>query len=275
MKINSVQRDVTLKQGNSGHLSKFKNFREKNSADIYDRGYNAEFSGSFTGQESKAAANAIKKGSKILESNWFQNLTEYSDNHNVSGSALAALLLAGIMRPVTIMSLPGKKDKDDKIYASGHSMASGVIGFVISTILTSPFDESIKKYFKNPNKYAPQRLNTKSAKKPQVTVERLKKASSYLKGKLEKEKTAKYYQPLLKKFTAQTDKMEMFAKNIPDWIIAIPRATLTVALIPVILKYVFGLEKKKKPEPVEIIKEPQTMNFIEKPIFQSVKGGVK
>lgn len=274
MKINSVQRDVTLKQGNSGHLSKFKNFREKNSADIYDRGYNAEFSGSFTGQESKAAATVIKK-SRILGSKWFQSFTEYSNDHNVSTSALAALVLAGIMRPATIMSLPGKKDKEDKIYASGHSMASGVIGFIISTILTSPFDESIKKYFKDPDKYALKKSNVKSAKKAPVTLERLKKATSFLKGKLETETTAKYYQPLLKKFLAQSDKMEKFAKNIPEWIIAIPRATLTIALIPPILKYVFGVEKKKKPEPAEIIKEPQIMNFIEKPVFQSVKGGVK
>ena len=45
-------------------------------------------------------------------------------------------------------------------------------------------------------------------------------------------------------------------KNLPDWIIAIPRAALTIALIPPILKYVFGLEKKKAPEKVEI--QPET-----------------
>ena len=43
------------------------------------------------------------------------------------------------------MSLPGKKDKDDKIYASGHAIASGIIGFVFSSIVMSPLDAASKK----------------------------------------------------------------------------------------------------------------------------------
>ena len=34
--------------------------------------------------------------------------------------------------------------------------------------------------------------------------------------------------------------------NISEWVIAIPRAMLTIALIPPILKYVFHVEKKPK-----------------------------
>ena len=39
------------------------------------------------------------------------------------------------------------KDKEDKIYASGHSMASAILGFVASVIVTSPLDGAVKKIF--------------------------------------------------------------------------------------------------------------------------------
>ena len=45
------------------------------------------------------------------------------------------------------------------------------------------------------------------------------------------------------KMTVPIDRIP--GKNVPDWFIAIPRAALTIALIPPILKYVFGIEKKK------------------------------
>ena len=160
MKINSIQRDMSLKQGSLALHSEPQNFREKNSAGVYknndNRGYNAAYSGSFTGK-SEAAASALKKGG-ILTKNWFGNFLSYCYNHNISTSALIALGLAGVLRPATIMALPGKKDKEDKIYASGHSMASGIIGFIASTIITSPFDESIKKVFGNPEKYKSKKL---------------------------------------------------------------------------------------------------------------------
>ena len=47
---------------------------------------------------------------------------------------------------------------------------------------------------------------------------------------------------------------ETTMKNVSEWAIAIPRAMLTIALIPPILKYVFHVEKKKTaaPEPKQV-----------------------
>lgn len=42
------------------------------------------------------------------------------------------------------------------------------------------------------------------------------------------------------------DALKKLIKNIPEWVICVPRAMLTIALIPFILKYVFGLEKSNK-----------------------------
>ncbi len=278
MKINSIQRDMSLKQGSLALHSEPQNFREKNSAGVYknndNRGYNAAYSGSFTGK-SEAAASALKKGG-ILTKNWFGNFLSYCYNHNISTSALIALGLAGVLRPATIMALPGKKDKEDKIYASGHSMASGIIGFIASTIITSPFDESIKKVFGNPEKYKSKKL-TKMLRIEKSLEKRanLKNAAGELINTKSKQ--------LLKNIGKHKGTMETLVKNVPDMIIAIPRATLTIALIPPILKYVFGVEKKKKPETpntantkiVDSNMEIPKMDFIEKPVFQQVKGGVQ
>lgn len=285
MKVNSIQRDMTLKQGNLRLRSGSQNFREKNSAGVYEnRGYNADYCGSFTGK-SEAAATALKKGftDKILSSKWFGSFAKYSHEHNISTSALIALVLAGVMRPATIMALPGKDDKEDKIYASGHAMASGIIGFLVSTAITSPFDESIKKFFEDPDKYMIAKKSAKAGRKgSKPTLERMKNAMKYLEGKVDKATTAKYYEPMLEKLTKQTSAMETLAKNIPDWVIGVPRAILTIALIPPILKYVFGVEKKKKAEPQKDTTvnnnnnmEMPKMDFIEKPAFQQFKGGVK
>ena len=113
MKISKLQRDITLNQGSSRLHTEPQTFREKNKGAYSDnRGYNADFNGSFTGK-SETAVNTMKKGG-ILASGWFNKLLSFTNDHNVATSALVALGLAGVMRPATIMALPGKKDKEDK-----------------------------------------------------------------------------------------------------------------------------------------------------------------
>lgn len=279
MKVSRLQRDITLNQGSSRLHSEPQNFREKN-AGAYDnnRGYNANFNGSFTGK-SEAAVKTIKKGG-ILTSKWFNKLTEYSNEHNVATSALIALGLAGVLRPATIMTLPGKKDKEDKIYASGHSMASAILGFVASVIITSPLDGAVKKLF-GTNGYLkdkdgnPQILSKKLVEL--LEKEKALEAKANLRdetGKIVDKAAREAYKAVQKHRSA----LEVLSKNIPDWIIAVPRSILTIALIPPILKYVFGVEKKKKPEPqkeTNNMTNPAAMDFINKPVFQEVKGGVK
>ena len=274
MKINSIQYDMTLKQGNSKLHTEAQKFREYNAGVYENRGYSADYCGSFTGK-SEAAATVIKKGG-LFTKNWFNKFLTYSYEHNVSTSALVALGLAGVLRPATIMALPGEKDKEDKIYASGHSMASAIIGFIASTIITSPLDISIKKVFGDPEKYGSKKL-TKFVKIKDKLQKRAEIRNSA--GEILNKKSKQLYKNLVK----HQDAMQTLAKNIPDWIIAVPRSILTIALIPPILKYVFGVEKKKKPEPqkqentntVKPEMETPKMDFINKTAFQQFKGGVK
>lgn len=290
MRITKLQRDITLNQGTSRLHSEPQNFREKTKG-AYDnnRGYSANYNGSFTGK-SEAAVNVAKK-SGIFTKKWFNKFLTYTNDHNVATSALVALGLAGVMRPATILALPGKKDKEDKIYASGHSMASAILGFVASVIVTSPLDGAVKKIFGS-NGYLKDKdgniIKDKDGK-PRIFSKKLFELAEKEKalearanardeaGKII-DKTARAAYKAVKRHRAALDTL---VKNIPDFIIAIPRSILTIALIPPILKYVFGVEKKKKPEQTEAPKDtnnmntPTKMDFIEKPAFKEFKGGVQ
>ena len=280
MKVNFSNYSM-LKHRGSGLSSEPGNFREKNNVGMHgidNRGYNAEYCGSFTGK-SEAATSFMDL---IVKSSWFEHFAKYANDHNISTSALIALVLAGVLRPATIMTLPGKKDREDKIYASGHAMASGIIGFLVSTAITSPFDESIKKVF-NKDNLSNNKMVRGNFKKMN---ERIKELEAAEKLNQLTEATKKELKNLTKKRKA----MDTLMHNAPDWIIGIPRAILTIALIPPILKYVFGIEKKKKRRPEEMMIANSTApqqnlqnsninelaGFIkEKPVFSAFRGGVQ
>ena len=241
--------------------------KERTNAGVCDkknmaRGYNVNFSGNPAQEASEVAAKKLSVGEKILDSKFFSKMLEYAEAHPVSCNALFSLVLAGMLRPATIMALPGKKneDRENKINAAAHSVASGIIGFISATIVMSPFDAAMKKVKNDPAKY----------------LGIGKKAESYL-GDLKAKGLSK---------TAKFKNVETLMKMGPDIIIGIPRSIITIALIPPILKYVFGIEKKPKNKKVEeqqpkqdVKNEEMTKQFanasLSSSAFKAVKGGVQ
>jgi hypothetical protein len=124
------------------------NYAEK-SAIKNNRGYDVSFSGKLP-DESVTAAKTLME--KVMDTRAFNWLTGFAGEHNVAAASFIALFLAGALRPAITISLPGKKDLEDKIYAAGHSMASAVIGFGFSTLITTPIDSGIKFIFKDASK---------------------------------------------------------------------------------------------------------------------------
>lgn len=94
------------------------------------------YNGSFTGKEKAAVS---------LSSRMLEGLIDACNNHTTIVQNLVALVLALGPRTLAILSLPGKKNKEDKIYASGHAWASGLIGFGFSTIVMYPLGQAAKK----------------------------------------------------------------------------------------------------------------------------------
>ena len=145
---------------------------------------------------------------KFYKSSLLKKTLKFADDQQLVFGASFALLLTCVMRPASIMLFPSKKNKDDQKYASAHSIASGVIGFAISTAVFTPISSGIKKFTKAPAEF-------------------LKDSSHYLLKDEKALNTAKIY-----------------LDRLPDLVTAIPKGLLTIALIPPILKHVFGMQKK-------------------------------
>ena len=235
-------------------------YRQK-SADLCEnnKSINRGYSGSFTGIGiNRAAANDFQNlgntfTDKIFRADKFQKLLEVFENKTVVASTLVALIVAGVARPLTNIAMAGKNDKEDSMYAAAHAISSAVIGFVISSIVMAPFDKAFRKIKDDPKKYL-------------QGLEEMLDVKEIGKRKLEKSKPYK--------------KISKMAQMIPDTLVlGIPKAMLTIALIPPILKYVFHLEKGNKKE---VAKNTQPQNndvnnniVKNNPAFSMIKGGVK
>lgn len=231
-------------------------FRE-NSVDLcneksVNRGY---YGGSLT--SFGAAANSYKNlgeplCDKIFRSKNFQWLVETAEEQSVIGAALVSLVVAGGLRPATNLAMAGKKDKEDSIYAASHAISSALIGFAVSSIVMAPFSAAFKKIKENPKKYLQGLENVLGVEK--IGPRKLEKSIAY-------------------------KKLSKIAQFVPDTLVlGIPKAMLTIALIPPILKYVFHMEKgQKKDAPKQA--EQQNMNFaktqLTSPAFKSVQGGME
>lgn len=183
---------------------------------------------------------------KVCKSPLLKKTLDFANNQQLVFGAAFSLFLTCVLRPASIMLFPSKKNQDDQKYASAHSIASGIIGFVISTAIFTPISSGIKKFTQDPKKF-------------------IKEENHYL---LKNEKAL------------STSKI--YLDRLPDLVTAIPKGILTIALIPPILKYGFGMKKNcgKADEKSNLSKAsrqftPQGQNKPKKDPFVSVRERIK
>ena len=158
---------------------------------------------------------------------------ETISEHGTTFVAATTLAMAAGVRPIAINLTPDVK-KENKQYATTNSIASGLIKFAMVEAIAIPVENAVKKIDKNPEKF----LKPETIKILQGNAKTLAESRNY-------------------KFATQLLKMGT------GLITAIPKAMLTVALIPVIMNKFFPK------------KEPQQLNFDEKlynsynPVFKS------
>ena len=227
---------------------------EKCDNEKFNRGY---YSGNFTGAAVPFDRIGQTRVDKMFRSGYFKSLLRIFEEKSSVASALVALVVAGGFRPLTNLAMAGKDDRDDSIYAASHAIASATIGFIVSVIVMHPFDNAFRKIKEDPKPFL-------------KGLEELFGVKEIGKRKLEKSKP---YKKLSK----------MAQMGIDTIFLGIPKAMLTIALIPIILKYIFHMEKGKKkgavPETVQ--NEPaQNLQYVQtlvkgNPAFKSVEGGVQ
>lgn len=273
------------------------NRQKSTSADLcnkkkINRGY---YSGSFTGINVAAAAGSLAPENPGRISRLFDKILTLCDEKTVVAQNLVALVLAAGLRPIAIMSLPGKKDKDDKKYASGHSIASGLIGFGFSTIVMSPLDKAAKIVTEPVSEASIAIQAMKDIKEGKQVKEKILKKIDKIKEKykisdLSELENIETFKKLKKTYNAK-DLIELehskayqnvtrILKMAPDvFVFGILKAMLTIALIPPILKYGFCMEKKKAPQTeaaantdVNSIIPPSSVN---RPEITKFAGGLK
>ena len=185
------------------------------------------YNGSNMRNESNVAA--INFGGKITKAIYnnklFNDLLIGFENKTALAQNGVALIVAGGLRPATNIAMANPQDREDCYHAATHSISSGVVGFGVTCSVMKPFTDAVSKFKKNPGKYL----------KPEM-------ASIYNIPELGPRKVQGS-----RIFKATCKMTEM----IPEIIIGVPKAMLTIALIPPILKYCFGIEKKSKHENVQ------------------------
>lgn len=140
---------------------------------------------------------------------------EWVSNHGATFIAGTSALMAIGVKPLSIALTP-KVDKKNKQYAATESIASGLIKFAMVEAIALPVEKALKKIDKEPVKYLTEK-----------TIENLKEPAQ----KLVDSKNYKVLTQLI--------------KQASGFVTAIPKSMLTIALIPVLMNFIFKDKEKK------------------------------
>ena len=186
---------------------------------------------------------------KVVTNQKFLKSMKFINDNALLSDAGIALFYTCFMRPLSLAALPTKDDKEKKknIYQMGHSISTGIIGFLTAFAIQTPIKDAIGKITNA--------VNSKQAEKY------IKLSSKYLFGRENIEKTRtileRSHQPI----------------SLPL------KAALTIYLVPKILK-VFGLTKNAKKDnqpnklPYDAFQYFVSFKGNENKSFQQVTGGV-
>jgi len=153
---------------------------------------------------------------------------EAASNNGALFAAGASLVLTSFVRPFSIMATPNV-EKENKQYACAKSIASGLIGFALTFLITTPIVGAVKNIQKNPEKF----LGNKAINAFKESGKTLKTSSKF-------------------KFINQ------FIKLGSGLLTVAPKTFLTCALIPPIMALVFN---KDKSEVEEKPLKPKSISF--------------
>lgn len=149
--------------------------------------------------------------------------------------AAASFFMAAAVRPLAVSLTPGV-DKKNKQYSCANSLTSAVAKFALTEAVALPVEKAIKKIDKNPEKFM----------KPE-TIKQLKNGADDIVS------------------SRQYKILTGISKLAPGFVTAIPKAMLTVSLIPVVMNLLF--DKNKKSEKFQSLK-----HFEQKGVFSDFKN---
>lgn len=151
----------------------------------------------------------------LSSSKVFKKLLEKSADNGALCSAAAMLLACGVLRPASIMASQNVDIENRKVAAT-KSIASGIIGFILMFLVSKPIEHAVKKINKAPASYLKEK-----------TIETLKEGANDI------NKSGAY------------NLATRFFKMSADMIVAAPKGSLTIIMIPPLLNIIFKNGKKQ------------------------------
>ena len=223
MKVNYLNYSDRLRQKSLTQCPEPENVCRKNSIVSSESSIvNKDYNGSNMRNDNVAAINFSGIPERIFNSKAFNSILRFFEDQTALAQNGVALIVAGVLRPATNIGMASKDDREDCIHAATHSISSAGVGFGTTCLVMKPFTDALKEFKNNPAKY----LDAKMA-----SVYGIEELGA------RKVQTSKFFKNTCK-----------IVEMAPEIAIGIPKAILTIALIPPILKYCFGIEKKSKNE---------------------------
>lgn len=198
---------------------------------------------SFTGDPKlvqKLATSVLEKNAEIPNwaqkmggAEWFKKVLKSVDKNEAAYEALIALVVAGVMKPMCVLAMPGAEREDKEMAATKNAVSAG-IGFILSNLILGPCSNAVNRITKSfetidPTKYV----------KDQNYINAL--TDEALVG------TAK---------STLGDSFKSSFKKFPDLGVSPLKAGVTIALTPMVLNLLFKKDKKKKEAKMKPIDNP-------------------
>ena len=197
------------------------------------------------------ATDVLKKGGekipqwaeKMGGANWFSKVLKSVDKNEAFYEAAVALGVAGVLKPICVLAMPGAEREDKEMAATKNAVSAG-IGFILSNLILSPCSNAVNRitdsfHSANPTEYI------KDAKYVQAL-----KSSDIATGA--KSTIGDAYKSAFKKF--------------PDLGVSPLKAGITIALTPIVLKVLFGKDKKSKDK-----KDPVPNSMSQMPVMNAIR----
>ncbi len=163
---------------------------------------------------------------------------ETISDHGTSFAITTSLLSSLFLRPFAIQLAPNV-EKENKKYASGNSVASGIARFITVEAIALPIESAIKNIDKNPENFL-----------KKETVDNFKNGAKSL---IE----SKDY-----KFITQILKLGV------NFLTAVPKSMLTIALMPVIMDKIINKKNSLEKKADENILKKENYNQVFSPFFK-------
>ena len=138
-----ISNEFRLQHSMSSRLKNLKNEQDTYERSVSFRRREVKLIKSEVVKQIKNVADKEKKMDKVLKSDVFNSILDLMSHEVFVQSAISAIICMAL-RPLTIMALPTKKDKQDNMYASAHSISSGAVGVIGSLLISVPFSKGIK-----------------------------------------------------------------------------------------------------------------------------------